>query len=134
MTAPRDRAGELAAFYTRHQRNLERIVSNQVRASGTIVEDACQTAWTSLCAHPEVDVLCHERTRPGSAARMIAMRRTRARGLRSGGASFRGEAVVRCRRRRTPQSSPKDFSAARPRWSRSDHPGACDEPAISWTQ
>jgi RNA polymerase sigma factor (sigma-70 family) len=56
MTAPADRTGELAAFYASHQRHLEWIVARHVRASGTIVEDACQTAWTSLCAHPEVDL------------------------------------------------------------------------------
>ena len=56
MTAPRDRARELAVFYASHQRHLESIVARHVRASGTIVEDACQTAWTSLCARPEVDL------------------------------------------------------------------------------
>jgi RNA polymerase sigma factor (sigma-70 family) len=56
MTAPRDRVGELAAFYASHQQHLERIVARNVRASGTIVEDACQTAWTSLWAHPVVDL------------------------------------------------------------------------------
>jgi hypothetical protein len=44
MTAPRDRAAELAAFYASQQQHLERIVARHVRASGTIVEDACQTA------------------------------------------------------------------------------------------
>src|SRR5207244_4068184 len=29
-------------------------VARHVRPSGTIVEDACQTAWTTLCAHPEL--------------------------------------------------------------------------------
>jgi RNA polymerase sigma factor (sigma-70 family) len=54
MTADPRRSQEIAAFYERHQRSLERIVTRQVRAPGTIVEDACQTAWARLCAHPEV--------------------------------------------------------------------------------
>lgn len=56
MTASPDRTGELAAFYESHQRQLEWIVARHVGASGTIVEDACQTAWMTLCAHPEVDL------------------------------------------------------------------------------
>ena len=59
MTANPRRAQEIAALYARHQRTLERIVNRQVRAPGTIVEDACQTAWTRLCAHPDVTLEEH---------------------------------------------------------------------------
>jgi hypothetical protein len=59
MTVDPRRSQEIAAFYARHQRNLERIVNRQVRAPGTIVEDACQTAWTRLCAHPDVTLEEH---------------------------------------------------------------------------
>jgi DNA-directed RNA polymerase specialized sigma24 family protein len=56
MSRPTSRADEIAVLYRSHQQHLERIVANQVRASGTLVEDACHTAWTRLCAHPEVDL------------------------------------------------------------------------------
>jgi len=48
------RRSELAAFYASHHTTLERIVARQVHSNGTIIEDACQTAWTILCAYPEV--------------------------------------------------------------------------------
>jgi RNA polymerase sigma factor (sigma-70 family) len=48
------RADDLAALYRAQHRNLERIVARQVRAPGTIAQDACQTAWARLCAHPDL--------------------------------------------------------------------------------
>lgn len=63
MTAAGDRTGELAALYESHQRPLQRIVASQVRTSGTIVEDACQTAWTVLCGHPDVALQEHNAMR-----------------------------------------------------------------------
>jgi RNA polymerase sigma factor (sigma-70 family) len=60
MTASPRRAQEkIAALYARHQRTLERIVDRQVRAPATIVEDACQTAWARLWAHPDVTLEEH---------------------------------------------------------------------------
>jgi DNA-directed RNA polymerase specialized sigma24 family protein len=57
------RQAELAAFYTAHRGALERILRRRVRASEAVIEDACQTAWTILCAHPDVAV--HEHTTLG---------------------------------------------------------------------
>jgi DNA-directed RNA polymerase specialized sigma24 family protein len=54
------RQADLAAFYTAHRGALERILRRRVRTSGAVIEDACQTAWTILCAHPDVAV--HEHT------------------------------------------------------------------------
>lgn len=54
MTAASDRSRQLSALYASHRRHLERLVPRRVRAGGTIVEDACQTAWTILCARPDV--------------------------------------------------------------------------------
>jgi RNA polymerase sigma factor (sigma-70 family) len=48
------RSDDLAALYRAQHRNLERIVGRQVRAPGTIAQDACQTAWARLCAHPDL--------------------------------------------------------------------------------
>ena len=56
MTTHRSRHDQLAALYADHHKALERIVARQVNAHGTILEDACQTAWTSLCAHDDVAV------------------------------------------------------------------------------
>jgi RNA polymerase sigma factor (sigma-70 family) len=50
----RSRADDLAALYRAQHRKLERIVARQVRAPGTIAQDACQTAWARLCAHPDL--------------------------------------------------------------------------------
>ena len=47
------RQSELAAFYTAHRGALERILRRRVRASEAVIEDACQAAWTILCAHPD---------------------------------------------------------------------------------
>jgi len=57
------RQAELAAFYTAHRGAPERILRRRVRTSGAVIEDACQTAWTILCAHPDVAV--HEHTTLG---------------------------------------------------------------------
>jgi DNA-directed RNA polymerase specialized sigma24 family protein len=57
------RQAELAAFYTAHRGALERILRRRVRTSEAVIEDACQTAWTILCAHPDVAV--HEHTTLG---------------------------------------------------------------------
>jgi RNA polymerase sigma factor (sigma-70 family) len=38
-------------LYERFSRRLERIVSTDVRAPDTVVEDACQFAWGSLLVH-----------------------------------------------------------------------------------
>ena len=48
------RAGDLANLYRAEHRRLERIVARQVRAPGTIAQDACQTAWARLCADPDL--------------------------------------------------------------------------------
>ena len=63
MRAPASRADDLAVLYARHQRNVAQIVKRRVRAPGTIVEDACQTAWARLCAHPEVALEEHQALR-----------------------------------------------------------------------
>ena len=40
--------GDEEALYRRHHRDLERTVAHAVRAPRELIEDACQTAWTTL--------------------------------------------------------------------------------------
>src|SRR5206468_1210114 len=40
--------GDEEALYRQHHRNLERTVAHTVRAPRELIEDACQTAWTTL--------------------------------------------------------------------------------------
>jgi DNA-directed RNA polymerase specialized sigma24 family protein len=40
--------GDEEALYRRHHRDLERTVAHAVRAPRELIEEACQTAWTTL--------------------------------------------------------------------------------------
>ena len=54
MTAAR--SVQIASLYARHADTVYRLVARRVGAPRPVVEDACQTAWTRLCSHDEVDV------------------------------------------------------------------------------
>ena len=46
----------IGQLYARRAAGLRRAVSCLVTAPAVVVDDACQTAWTRLCARAEVDV------------------------------------------------------------------------------
>jgi RNA polymerase sigma factor (sigma-70 family) len=50
MSKRTDRNASLAVLYAELAPQLQRIVSANVRASSTLVEEACQIAWTGLVA------------------------------------------------------------------------------------
>jgi RNA polymerase sigma factor (sigma-70 family) len=49
------RTERIAELYERHAASIERQVSQRARAPRAVIEDACQTAWTRLCARADVD-------------------------------------------------------------------------------
>jgi RNA polymerase sigma factor (sigma-70 family) len=49
------RADRIACLYERHAMTVERQVSRRARAPQAVIEDACQTAWTRLCARTDID-------------------------------------------------------------------------------
>ncbi len=52
----------IAGLYERHASTVERLVAARARTDRASIQDACQTAWTRLCAHPEVDAAAAEST------------------------------------------------------------------------
>jgi RNA polymerase sigma factor (sigma-70 family) len=44
----------LAVLYERHAGSVERQVSHRAGAPHAVIEDACQTAWTRLCARADI--------------------------------------------------------------------------------
>jgi RNA polymerase sigma factor (sigma-70 family) len=51
-----DRDQRITDLYEQQATNVLRLVTSRVRAPRAVVEDACQTAWTRLYEHAEVDV------------------------------------------------------------------------------
>ncbi len=49
------RADRIAVLYERHATTVERQVSRRARGPQAVIEDACQTAWTRLCARTDID-------------------------------------------------------------------------------
>jgi len=52
MTAP----ARIATLYQRHAAAVRRMASRQARVPDAVIDDACQTAWTSLCEHKDVSL------------------------------------------------------------------------------
>ncbi len=50
------RNDQIALLYRHHAAQLRRMVASRVRAPRAVIDDACQTAWTRLCARVDVDV------------------------------------------------------------------------------
>jgi RNA polymerase sigma factor (sigma-70 family) len=67
------RSDQIAALYRQEAALVRRIVSRQARVPADVLEDACQTAWTRLCSHSEVDVAC-----PAAAVSWLVVTATRA--------------------------------------------------------
>ncbi len=44
------------SLYQHHASTVLGLVASRARADDATIEDACQTAWAQLCAHPEVDL------------------------------------------------------------------------------
>ena len=66
------RTDQIAALYRREAALVSRAVSRQARVPADVLEDACQTAWTRLCSHSEVDVAC-----PAAAVSWLVVTATR---------------------------------------------------------
>jgi RNA polymerase sigma factor (sigma-70 family) len=66
------RSDQIAALYHREAALVRRVVSRQASVPADVLEDACQTAWTRLCSHPEVDVAC-----PAAAVSWLVVTATR---------------------------------------------------------
>ncbi len=50
------RRQQIAVLYDRHAATVLALVARRAHTDRATVEDACQTAWAQLCAHPEVDL------------------------------------------------------------------------------
>lgn len=49
------RHAQIASLYAQHAATIVRLVAARAWMQPASIEDACQTAWARLCAHPEVD-------------------------------------------------------------------------------
>ena len=50
------RNDRIALLYRQHAARLRRMVASRVRAPRAVIDDACQTAWSRLCARVDVDI------------------------------------------------------------------------------
>jgi RNA polymerase sigma factor (sigma-70 family) len=51
-----DRAERIAELYVREARVVQRCVARAANVPAAVLEDACQVAWTRLCAHTDVSL------------------------------------------------------------------------------
>ena len=49
------RNDRIALLYRHHAAQLRRMVASRVTAPRAVIDDACQTAWTRLCARVDID-------------------------------------------------------------------------------
>jgi hypothetical protein len=54
MGTTAERRQRIATFYTDNANDPQRLVARHVNAPAETIEDACQTAWTTLVRRPDV--------------------------------------------------------------------------------
>jgi hypothetical protein len=94
------RGDQIAALYAEQARLVQRQVARRVNAPTAVIEDACQTAWERLCAHPDVD-----QNTPG-AVRWLVVTAMREAWRRAGGREIPTDPTTHSRKRSARSSLP----------------------------